>query len=177
MTQKSEITLSLNAEKLEEFCQKLLKRSRDITKTHDALVTLESFITLFSRSSHGTKEYQIIEDTISKITEYSRQELLKKSTTDLINALKLCDAKSITSIHTPLSRNGFYQILQTSIENLSDDDIRLVMIWSDNWVKEATEMAEQASDYPDAPDFNKAGISIESFQAISDIDRVLNPKA
>lgn len=176
MSQKSEITLSINAETLEDFCQKLLKRSRDITKTHDALVTLESFISLFSRTSHGTKEYQIIEDSIKKITEFSRQKLLEKSTIDLINALKLCDAKSLAAIHTPLSRNEFYQILQTSIENLSDDDIRLIMLWSDNWLKEATEMAEQASGYPDVMDFNKAGISIEEFQAISDIDRVLNPK-
>jgi len=177
MSNNTSINITVDADKLKEFCQQLLKRSRDINKTHDALITLETFISVFARPSHGTAEYKIIEDTINKITEFSRQELLKKSTSELINALKLCDAKSITSIHTPLSRNGFYQILQTSIENLTDDDIRLVMLWSGNWLKEATEMAEEASGYPDSMDFKKAGIRIEEFQAISDIDRVLNPKS
>jgi len=48
------------------------------------------------------------------------------------------------------------------------------MIWSSNWVKEAKQLAEEASGYPDAMDFKTAGISIDEFQAISDIDRVLN---
>ena len=176
MSNNRSLNIAVDADKLKEFCQQLLKRSRDINKTHDALITLETFISVFGRPAHGTDEYKAIEEAINEITEYSREELLKKSTTDLISALKLCDAKSITSIHTPLSRNGFYQILQTSIENLSDDDIRLVMLWSGNWVKEATEMAQEASAYPDSLDLRKAGISIEEFQAISDIDRVLNPQ-
>ena len=176
MTDNQSIKITINSEDLESFCQKILKRSRDITKTHDALITLESFISVFGHSSHGTKEYQLIEDTIKNITEFSRQKLLEKNTIDLIEALKLCNAKSLALIHTPLSRNGFYQILQVAIEKLTDDDIRLVMLWSDNWVKEASELAQKASGYPDAMDFIKADISIEEFQAISDIDRVLNPK-
>jgi len=176
MTDKKSINISIDADDLESFCQALLKRSRDTTKTHDALITLESFISVFARPCHGTKEYQLIEATIKKITEFSRQELLKQNSLDLVEALKLCNAGTIASIHTPLSRNGFYQILQTAIEKLTDDDIRLVMLWSANWIKEATEMAQKASGYPDAMDFKKAEISIEEFQAINDIDRVLNPK-
>jgi len=168
------IKLSISSADLESFCQKLLKRSRDITKTHDALVTLESFISIFGQASHGTKEYELIETTIKAITENSRKLLLEKNTRDLITSLKQCNITSLANIHTPLSRNGFYQILQTAISELTDDDIRLVMIWSGNWLKEARQLAEEASGYPDAMDFKKAGISIEEFQAMSDIDRVLN---
>lgn len=177
MSNNDFINIKVSADDLQDFCQKILKRSRDISKTHDALITLESFIAVFGRPSHGTNEYQIIESTIKEITETSRQELLKKSTVDLIEALKLCNAKALAMIHTPLSRNGFYQILQTAIEALSDDDIRLVMLWSANWLKEASELAQKASGYPDAMDFRKAEISFEEFQAITDIDRVLNPKS
>lgn len=176
MTDSTSITININSSDLEDFCKKLLKRSRDITKTHDALITLESFISLFGRASHGTKEYQLIESTIKTITETSRQAVLEKNTHGLTKALKQCDANTLASIHTPLSRNGFYQILQVAISQLTDDDIRLVMIWSENWLKEAKQLAEEASGYPDALDFKKADISIEEFQAISDIDRVLNPK-
>lgn len=170
------INITVNSLELDKFCQKLLKRSRDITKTHDALITLESFLSVFGRPSHGTKEYEVIESTIKSITESSRQTLLAKYTEDLISALKQCDMNKLAGVHTPLSRNGFYQILQTAIENLSDDEIRLAMVWSANWVKEAKQMAEEASGYPDAMDFKKAEISIEEFHAASDIDRVLNPK-
>ena len=176
MTDSTSITINISCSDLENFCQKLIKRSRDITKTHDALITLESFISLFGSASHGTKEYQLIESTIKAITETTRQAVLEKNTHELIKALKQCNANALANIHTPLSRNGFYQILQVSIAELSDDDIRLAMIWSENWLKEAKQLAEQASGYPDALDFKKADISIKEFQAISDIDRVLNPK-
>jgi len=174
MTDKPFITIKIGATDLENFCEQLLKRSRDITKTHDALITLESFISIFARPSHGSEEYQIIENTINKITESSRQQLLKQNTIDLIDALKHCNAKTLAAIHTPLSRNGFYQILQSAVEKISDDDIRLIMLWSENWIKEARELAQNASGFPDAMDFKKAGISFEEFQAISDIDKVLN---
>ena len=174
MKELQPIKISISSTDLESFCNKLLKRSRDITKTHDALVTLESFISIFGQASHGTNEYQLIDSTIKKITEKSRNLLLEKNTRDLITSLKQCNVASLTNIHTPLSRNGFYQILQIAISKLTDDDIRLVMIWSENWVKEARQLAEEASGYPDAMDFKKAGISIEEFHAMSDIDRVLN---
>ena len=174
MPQQQSINIKINVDTLKDFCNKLLKRSRDITKTHDALVTLESFIAVFGRPSHGTVEYELIEATIKAITETSRQQLLKQYTKDLITALQQCDIQSLTHIHTPLSRNGFYQILQTAIQQLSDDEIRLVMLWSKNWVSEASQLAEEASGYPDAMDFKKANISIEEFQAMSDINRVLN---
>jgi len=174
MQNTQSININISVSELENFCQQILSRSRDISKTHEALITLESFICIFGRPLHGTKEYEIIESTIKKITESSRQLLLEKNTLDLIEALKQCNAKSLANIHTPLSRNGFYQILQTAIQTLTDDDIRLVMLWSANWMQEATELAQQASDYPDAMDFKKADISFEEYQAISDIDRVLN---
>ena len=174
MSDKQAINISIDAVALDQFCKKILKRSRDITRTHDALITLESFISVFGRPSHGTKEYQLIESTIKAITEVSRQQLLEKNTVDLISALKQCNVMALSKVHTPLSRNGFYQILQVAISKLSDDDIRLLMIWSENWVKEARQLAEAASGYPDAMDFKIAGISIEEYQAMCDIDRVLN---
>ena len=174
MPYSQSIDISIQADELEKFCQKLLRRSRDINKTHDSLVTLESFISIFGRACHGSEEYRLIEDTLKKITETSRQALLEKNTQDLIKALKQCNTTLLTSIHAPLSRNGFYQILQDAIRQLEDEDIRLLMLWSANWLREARQLAKEASGYPDAMDFIKAGIRIEEFQAISDIDRVLN---
>jgi len=78
MTDSQSITITIASSELDEFCKKIIQRSRDAAKTHDALITLESFISIFARPSHGTKEYQAIESTIKSITETSRQKLLKK---------------------------------------------------------------------------------------------------
>ena len=175
MTHSQPINISINSADLQNFCLNLIKCSQNISKTHNALITLETFISTFSQSSHGTQEYQVIESTIKTITDQSRHTLLEKSTEDLIKALSQCNIIALTATHSSLSRNGFYQILQTTISQLSDDDIRLVMLWSANWIKEAKQLAQKASGYPDAMNFLKAGIRIEEFQAMSDIDRVLNP--
>ena len=175
MTKSQPLSLSIDSSELESFCNKLLAGSRDIAKTHDALITLESFISVFGRPAHGTEAYLLIESTIKAITEKSRQQLLEKSSADLLMALEQCNIIALTVVYTSLSRNGFYQILQTVINELTDDDIRLLMVWSANWVKEAKQLLEEACGFPDAMDFDKAGISAEQFHAMTDIDRVLNP--
>ena len=49
----SKINLPVDVESLKQICEKLTKRYRDVEHTHDALVTLESFIVLFGKSAHG----------------------------------------------------------------------------------------------------------------------------
>ncbi len=170
------INVKIDAAELDNFCEKLIKRSRNINKTHDALVTLESFISLYAEQSKADDEYIQIESLLKRITDHSRQLLLQKNTEDLVRALQSCDINRLTEIHCPLSRNGFYQILQVAISDLSDDEIRLAMVWSSNWVKEARMLAQKASGYPDSFDFKQAGIDIEEYHAVCDIDRVLNPQ-
>jgi len=175
MTSFQPLSLSMNASELESFCNQQLACTSDIAKTHEALTTLESFISVFGKPAHGTQAYLLIESTIKSITEKSRQQLLEKSTADLLVSLKQCNIVALEAVHTSLSRNDFYQILQTVISELTDDDIRLLMVWSANWVKEAQQLLEEAGGFPDAMDFNKAAISAEQFHAMTDIDRVLNP--
>ena len=46
--------------------------------------------------------------------------------------------------------------------------------WASHWSGDARHKAEQASGYPDALDFNTAGIAIEEFQAMLDVSRYLD---
>ncbi len=105
------INLSVDTEHFEWFCQKLIKRSRDVAKTHDALVTLESFIILFGKAVQGTKEYQVVEDLIKSFSEQTRQQLLRDRVRQLLPVIKNCDVAAVTAIHAPLSREGFNSIL------------------------------------------------------------------
>jgi len=171
MNQK--INLSVDTDALEQFCQKLIKRSRDVAKTHDAMVTLESFIILFGKALHGTPEYQLIEDLIKSYSEQTRQLLLQQRTEELLLALKACDSNAITALHIPLSRDGFYSILQGLVARLSEEELTVITEWASHWSAEAKDRAEQASGFPDAMDFKKAGIRLEEYQAMLDVSRYL----
>jgi hypothetical protein len=169
----STLRLSVDPDSLDVFCSKLINRSRDIAKTHDALVTLEAFIVTFGKAAHGTKEYETVEEMIRAFAETSRQQLLDEKTDELLDALRHCRISALAAIHTPLSRDGFYQIFQDAVARLSDDEVRDVTKWSGQWLDEARRKAEEASGYPDALDFKKAGISIEQFQAMADVSHFL----
>jgi len=165
------LSLSIDPKQLERFCQQLLKRSRNTAKTHDALVTLETFLVRFGQAQVGSKAYQEIEDLINSYTEQTRELLLKEKTDELISALKACDATAIAAIHEPLSRNGFYQILQTAAVSQLEVERQKTKTWASNWLSDAKYRAEQASGYPDAMDFKKANICIKEYQAMLDVER------
>ena len=165
------LNLSISPELLERFCEQLLKRSRSTAKTHDALITLETFIVRFAQAQAGSNEYQVIEDLINSYTEKTRKLLLEEKTIELIAALKVCDSKAIASIHEPLSRNGFYQILQVAVVQLSAEEQLVLTKWAVKWLSDAKSKAEQASGYPDAMDFKKANICIKEYQAMLDVER------
>lgn len=167
------INLSVDAENLGQFCQKLIKRSRDIAKTHDALVTLESFILLFGKAAHGTREYQVIEDLVKSCSEQTRIQLLSQRADELKTALQQCSVTEVTAIHTPLSRDGFYSILQSVIVEMLNSQLADISHWAINWSAEAKQKAEAASGFPDALDFDKAGIDIEEYHAMLDVSHYL----
>ena len=174
MTQPTSLKLSIDPDKLITLCEKLIKRSRDICKTHDALNTLQAFITTFSNSSNHPAAYQTIEDILNRFAEQTRQSLLETKTTELVKALHQLDITQLTNIHDHLSRNGFYQILEIAAAQLSSDEIDIARSWCSNWVSDAHQKAEQASGFPEAYDLNKANIDIKEFQAMKDVNHFLN---
>ena len=174
MTQPTSLNLSIDPDKLIVLCEKLIKRSRDISKTHDALNTLQAFITTFSHTSNHPDAYKAIEDILNKFAEKTRQTLLDTKTTELVKALRQLKLTQLTDIHDHLSRNGFYQILAIAAAQLSSDEIEIARNWCSNWVRDASQKAEQASGFPESYDFNKANINIKEFQAMKDASHFLN---
>ena len=170
-TQK--ITLSVSTVELEKFCNKLLKRSRDISKTHEGLSTLEAFFTVFGKAEHGTSEYFAVEGILKSFSEITRQQLLDERTGQLSDALKEQDINKISSIYIPLSRSGFFSILETAVNRMTQEEIMTLTPWVLAWTNDAKRQAEQASGYPDALDFKKAGINIEEYQTMVDINHYL----
>lgn len=174
MTQTMALNLSITVDELTRFCEKLLKRSRDISKTHDALSTLEAFITSFSQSSNHPDALESIQQILASYTEQTRKQLLQQKTGDLIKGLIKLDCSIITSTHKNLSRNGFYQILETATSQIENDRLQTIKNWCNQWLDQATQKAEQASGCPDAYDFKSAGIDINEYQAIKDVTHFIN---
>ena len=175
MSDSTPFNITISASELQNFYQDQLNQSQDIHKTHHALITLSSFISTFGLAAQDIESYQEIVSAIKAVIDKSQQMLLEKSTEELVTALRQCNIAALTAVHTSLRGHDFYTVLEAAITELSDDDIRLVMIWSDNWVKEAKEMATEASETPDTMDFSSADIKVEEYHAISNIDRVFNP--
>jgi hypothetical protein len=171
--QENILNIEIAPEKLEAFCQQLLARSRDITKTHDALVTLDTFIKVFSGKQQGSAGCNAVEAVLVRMTEASRQQLLQQKTRELLQAMQQQNVAAVTAIHTPMSRNGFYQILQIATAQLSAEELHPVRDWAVAWTAAAKHKADKLSQYPDAPDFKAAGIMLEEFMAMQDIGRYL----
>ncbi|MDH5484421.1 MAG: hypothetical protein OEY43_04215 [Gammaproteobacteria bacterium] len=168
------IQLHVSTSELDGFCQKLIKRSRDTSKTHESLITLETFIALFSATSKGSDEYYAVESLIKSHTEITRQQLLDEKTIELAHALLHQDINKLTAVHTPLSRNGFHNILSQICQQLTAGEVIQACNWCTDWLTMAKQKAEEASGYPDAMDFKKAGIAFEEYQAMLDTGRVLS---
>lgn len=170
---EAHLDLTVTASQLETFCEQLLARSRDVVKTHEALITLETFIKVFAAGQQGSEGYTAVEALISRYTEQTRQQLLQQKSVELLRALQGRNIQAVAAVHTPLSRNGFYLMLQALVADLSSADIQQLHAWAAGWTVNAKQNADQHSAYPDAPDFRAAGIVLEEYLAMVDVERYL----
>ncbi|MBI3188547.1 MAG: hypothetical protein HYZ31_11870 [Gammaproteobacteria bacterium] len=174
---ETRLRLDIEISQLEKFCNQLLTRSRDIVKTHESLITLETFIKVFASGQQGSESYMAIEALIGRYTEQTRQQLLQQKNLELISALQHRDVSAVAAVHTPLSRNGFYLILQSVGAVLPRDELGALQDWSIKWTQDAKQKADKLSRYPDAPDFKAAGIVLEQYLAMVDVSRYLESLA
>lgn len=174
---ETRLHLDIEVQQLKTFCNQLLTRSRDVVKTHEALITLETFIKVFGAGQQGSDGYIAIETLIGQFTEQTRQQLLQQKSVELLAAIRNQNVPAVTAIHTPISRNGFYLILQAVAAGLSPGEIQVLQNWVKTWTADAKQKADQASRFPDAPDFRGAGIALEEYLAMVDVSRYLTSLA
>ena len=170
------LELSIDEAALDTFCRRLVSRSRDLAKTQDSLATLDAFVAVFGKASQGTDAYHSIETLIQSFMQQTRGQLLAQRADQLYKALKHCDRSGVASIHTPLSRDGFDQILQAVIARFPEEELNAVTKWAHDWSYDAKRKAESASGYPDALNFSGAGVNILEFQAMLDVSRCLEAR-
>lgn len=175
MSADQPITLQVSASQIEQFCTELRRGSNNISRQHSALIALEGFIIRHAASDRYTHAFNNIIDIIQQHAEQTRQTLLNEYAQRLGPALIDRDRNELARIHQAVSRNGFDQLLERVLESFSAELLRSLKLWAENWVNEAESRARLASGYPDALNFNKAGIRLDQYRAVSELKRRLEP--
>ncbi len=163
------LALKLDVKQLDDFCNKIISRSRNTANVHEALNVLEAFVSTFSSDSQGSENYQLVQECLKSHSARTREKLMHEKTLQLQDGLLQQNITLLADVYASLSRNGFYQILTDACELMDSEKIPSIAQWNIRWSEQAKQKAEQASGYPDALDFKKAEINIEEYQAMSDI--------
>ncbi len=171
MSIKTKVTIC--EEEVQQFCNQLIHRSRDIVKTHESLVTIEALFSRFSQNADSPEVFKSILHSVREFTNDTRTTLMQQYADKLGDALRKSDKSGIREVYAPLSRNGFNQILQKVVDDLSDEQCLAINYWCLKWLTQARREAEEASGYPDSYDFKKAGVDLELYYAFDDINRYL----
>lgn len=170
----SKLTLLLDPEQVEAFCQRLVRHGGNPEQALAGLTTLQSFIaSTTGPAEQATATYLAIRRSLDLQLEEVRARLLAEVTKRLAAALRSHDVASIAAIYRPLSRSGFWSALESVAARLTPDAIHGLSAWASGWIEQARAAGEAASGYPDALDFERAGISVEAYVAMGDIARFL----
>jgi len=153
---KNELTITIKVSEFDDFYEQMCSESRTHLQSYLALNVLKELL-LITDSETGS------EGRINTLISEQRAQLIDSNVPYLLTALKQCNSAFIAVIHNLLERNDFYQVLQTVLPQLSDDDIRLLMVWSANWVKEAAQLLKEDQ-----------VLDQQEYLAMKDIDKVLN---
>ncbi|MDH5517461.1 MAG: hypothetical protein OEY36_06540 [Gammaproteobacteria bacterium] len=132
--------LAISHDQTVDFCQRLMAESEDVFATAAAMSALELFITEYAEQADNADELKRILSVITVTKESCHQQMQEKYRQDMLAAIRQCNIVGLTASFAVQPREGFLQLLQQLIAELSDDDIRLLMLWSENWIKEAGQL-------------------------------------
>lgn len=168
------LTLRMNTEQLEAFCRHLATHAPGSEQHLAALTALQSFIAAGAGPDEQARPaYQTARQTLERHIEQARARLLQAGARQLLLALQQRDAAAIAALYRPLSRSGFWEVMTQAAAMLDDDSLAAVAQWARHWLADARQRGEQASGFPDAIDFHKAGIDVAQYTALDDVQRCI----
>jgi len=170
VAEHNEIALLLTPDTAEIQCQEAIKQARNTSHALAALITLQSLISATARpADRYTPAYEAVKAVIEKHAIATRAKILAENANNLAVAILRRNRPEIAQIHGALSRNGFWQAAQQAISQFGPDDLAASAAWAKEWCNQARKQAQAASGYPDALDFNKAGIAATEYAAMTEI--------
>ena len=173
-SQSQNIFLLLSPDIIHAQCLFAIKQARNSSHALATLIALQTFVaSTVQPADRETPALRAIRNIIESHATSLRDQLLTEKTLALTLALRAQDCAAITGIHDDLSRNGFWQAAQVAIGELDGEAKAGAKIWTQAWCADAKTRALAASGYPDALNFNKAGVSPKEYAAMTDINNYL----
>ncbi|QKQ25488.1 hypothetical protein [Candidatus Reidiella endopervernicosa] len=168
------LTLTLDTALTNKLCQQIEASTNSAAQRVAALVTLQTFISATSDSAlHGGENYTTIRNIIDDHTERARRTLMVEQGEALKVAVAKRDVASIAHIYTPLSRSGFWKVMEQLAESTEKPVLESAASWCKQWCTETKQRGETASPYHDAINFKGAGIDIAEYTAMGDLNNFL----
>lgn len=174
MPSPSAITLQLTASGIDAYCRDLARRSPTLEKRVIAIDTLITFIASQADAGDQAKgEFVAIKQRLLDHFEQARTTLLAERAQRMQQALIKQQLLTITMLYSTLSRDAFWTLLGQAVQQLDETASTSLRSWAESWLSHAKQCAQQASSYPDAIDFNAAGIDATEYLAMTDLCRYL----
>lgn len=168
------ITLRLTAAQLDSYCRELRRVSRNPGQALAALVSLQTFLSAMTGPDVQAEEaYARARTVLDEHLSDTQAALLRESARALTPAIIARKRHEIVRLHGALSRSGFRTAVDTALSELSEGQLVAARQWVDEWCRQARSRAEAASGFPEAFDFAKAGIALEEYAAMADLEQQL----
>jgi len=170
----NQISLLITPETVHTQYLAIIQQARNASHALASLIALQSFITATTQPADlNTPAFGVIKGIISGHITNLRAELQAEQARTLIAALRVTDCATISKIHLDSSRNAVWQAAQTVIHEMYEAERSRISYWAQAWHNDAKSRALAASGYPDALNFQEAGISVQEYTAMTDLNNCL----
>ena len=161
------LTLLLSPEKIESWCAGL--ETQNAAHTLAVTIALQAFIsTMTDPAQRATPPEQAIKAVLDKHAAQARGRLLAENTAAIAAALSKRDSQALSRIHQSMSRRGFELAAKQAIEGMNEEILHTATNWVLPWCTDAKKRGEAASGFPDAINFELAGIDPAEYAAMKD---------
>ena len=172
MTIPNAVHLNLTPERIERYCEEL---ARTVSKPERRVAALDAVKTFLAAMADAGEQadpaFVEVKAILARHFDSAREALQREQTVRLAEALRQQKLSSITAIYQSVSRDGFWQLLTGAEHGLETALSHQIGEWCREWLAQARERSEKASPYPDAIDFQAAGIDVGEYTAMTDLAR------
>jgi len=170
----NQITLLLSPETIQAQCPFAIQQARNTSHALASLIALQTFISATAQpDDRESPAHHAIREIIAGQAAILRERLLAEHGIALGDAMRAQDCAEITRTYDELSRNGFWQVAQIAAGKLDVMEQAATKTWLLAWCTDAKDRALAASGYPDALNFQKAGISPKEYAAMTDLNNYM----
>lgn len=164
------LRLTVKTGPFQALCDELAGKIANPAQLLAALSSLQTFIGAHTEPGEAAGEaYPRVRAILEEALEAARARVLAQQGAEIREAVEAGNAQALSQVYRSLSRNGFQQAAQQGYAAASPTQWRQGADWVRDWYTDAHQRASAASPYPDALDFDKAGIVREQYLAVQDL--------